>query len=196
MVGTLRSRSRKLGLDVDGATPGGALTIQKVDPSETSAGQFATMVRWAAQGKDGHDPARMIIIDSLNGYLNAMAEDRFLTAQLHELLAYLSQQGIATILTVTQSGLVGNMQSPVDTTYLADNVILLRFFEAAGQVRRAISVMKKRNGAHERSIREFAIHVGGLQIGAPLSEFHGILTGVPTYTGPAGPLLKQPSSVG
>jgi circadian clock protein KaiC len=191
-IGTLQSRSRKLGLGVDKAVSNRFMSIQQIDPAELSAGQFAALVRRAAQGQDSLGiPAKIIIIDSLNGYLNAMPEEKFLTAQLHELFAYLSQQGVATILTVTQSGMIGNMQSPIDTTYLADNVILLRFFEAAGNVRRAISVVKKRNGPHERTIRELDMDGSGIHIGKPLTEFHGILTGVPSYTGANSPLLKK-----
>jgi circadian clock protein KaiC len=118
-----------------------------------------------------------------------MPEEKFLTAQLHELLSYLGQQGVATVLTVTQTGMVGTMASPVDTTYLADNVILFRFFEAAGAIRRAISVIKKRNGHHERTIRELDIDSSGIVISKPLADFHGILTGVPTYVGKPDPLL-------
>jgi circadian clock protein KaiC len=112
-----------------------------------------------------------------------MPEEKFLTAQLHELLSFLSQLGVVTLLTVTQSGMVGTMASPVDTTYLADNVILFRYFEAQGSVRRAISVVKKRNGKHERTIRELDMNDSGVVIGEPLTDFHGILTGVPTYVG-------------
>jgi len=163
-----------------------------VDPAELSSGEFATIVRRAAEGTDGSGkPASMIIVDSLNGYLNAMPEEKFLTAQLHELLAYLGQQGVVTIMTVTQAGMVGHMASPVDTTYLADNVILFRFFEAAGTVRRAISVVKKRNGFHERTIRELDLNEGGIVIGEPLTDFHGVLTGVPTYLGNLDPLRKS-----
>ena len=135
----------------------------------------------------------MIIIDSLNGYLNAMPEEKFLTAQLHELLSYLGQQGVVTMMTVTQAGMVGNMASPVDTTYLADNVILFRFFEAAGDVRRAISVVKKRSGNHERTIRELDLDERGIDIGEPLTDFHGVLTGVPTYLGTRRPVTTIPS---
>ncbi len=120
-----------------------------------------------------------------------MPEEKFLTAQLHELLTYLGQQGVVTILTLTQSGLVGNMGSPVDTTYLADNVVLFRYFEAAGWVRRAISVVKKRNGFHERTIRELDLGESGIVIGAPLEGFQGILTGVPTYVGRTAELLER-----
>jgi len=190
-IGTFRSRSRKIGLPVDKALADELLTVQQVDPAELSSGEFAAIVRRAAEGRDAAGtPARMIIVDSLNGYLNAMPEEKFLTAQLHELLAYLSQLGVVTLMTVTQSGMLGSMVSPVDTTYLADNVILFRFFEAAGSVRRAISVVKKRNGRHERTIREIDINEKGIVIGEPLTEFQGILTGVPTYVGQSGPLLR------
>ncbi len=191
-VGTLRSRSRKLGLGVDLSLEQGLISLMQVDPSELSSGQFANLVRRAAQGLDAAGtPARTIVIDSLNGYLNAMPEEKFLTSQMHELLAYLAQRGVVTILTVTQSGTLGHMNTPVDTTYLADNVILLRFFEAEGSVRRAISVVKKRNGPHERTIRELDMNPQGLQIGEPLTGFHGILTGVPTYNGNKAPLMKK-----
>jgi circadian clock protein KaiC len=190
-IATFRSRSRKLGLKIEDSLKSGLVSVQQVDPAELSSGEFATIVRRAAEGTDGSGkPARMIIVDSLNGYLNAMPEEKFLTAQLHELLAYLGQQGIVTIMTVTQAGMVGNMASPVDTTYLADNVILFRFFEAAGTVRRALSVVKKRNGYHERTIRELDLNEGGIVIGDPLTDFHGVLTGVPTYLGSLDPLQR------
>jgi circadian clock protein KaiC len=192
-IGTFRSRSRKLGMDVEAPIRSNLLTLQQVDPAEMPPGEFAAIVRRAVDGMDGGKmPAKVVIVDSLNGYLNAMPEEKFLTAQLHELLAYLGQQGVATLLTVTQSGMLGNMQSPVDTTYLADNVVLFRFFETRGEVRRAISVVKKRSGKHEPTIRELQVNEQGLQIGQPLSEFQGILTGVPTYTGKPADLISKP----
>jgi circadian clock protein KaiC len=179
-------------MPVDKGLASDLITIRQVDPAELSPGEFSSVVRRAAIGGDrAGKPARIIIIDSLNGYLNALPEEKFLTAQLHELLAFLGQQGIATIMTISQSGMVGNTTTPIDTTYLADNVILFRFFEAAGQVRRAISVVKKRNGAHERTIREFDLNEHGLVIGEPLEEFHGILTGVPTYVGRGRNLMRK-----
>jgi len=191
-IGTFRSRSRKLGIGVEDALQRELITIQQVDPAELSTGEFATVVRRAAEGTDRYGvPAKVIIVDSLNGYLNAMPEEKFLTAQLHELLAFLGQKGIATIMTVTQSGMVGAMNSPVDTTYLADNVVLFRFFEAAGWVRRALSVVKKRNGHHERTIRELDLDARGISIGEPLSDFHGILTGAPSYVGRHGSLMGK-----
>jgi circadian clock protein KaiC len=125
--------------------------------------------------------ARVVVIDSLNGYMNAMPEEQFLTAQLHELLMYLGRRGVTTLIVVAQHGLVGmHMQSPVDTSYLADSVVLLRYFEYAGKVKKAISVVKKRSGAHEESIRELRFDEKGIHLSEPLANFRGILTGVPT----------------
>ncbi|HUQ50712.1 MAG TPA: ATPase domain-containing protein [Gammaproteobacteria bacterium] len=191
-IGTFRSRSRKLGIPVDRGIDKGLITVQQIDPAELSSGEFAAIARRAADGTDSNGkPAKVIVVDSLNGYLNAMPEEKFLTAQLHELLSFLGQRGVATILNVTQTGMVGSMGSPVDTTYLADNVILFRFFEANGWIRRAISVVKKRNGYHERTIRELDMNERGLVIGEALEGFQGILTGVPTYTGQAGTLMEK-----
>lgn len=195
-IPTFHSRSRKLGMDMQKWVREGLITLQQIDPAEMSSGEFATTVRRAAESEGPGGPARLIIIDSLNGYLNAMPEEKFLTAQLHELLSYLGQLGVVTILTVTQSGMVGNMASPVDTTYLADNVVLFRYFEAGGTVRRAVSVVKKRNGRHERSIREIDMEERGVQIGEPLVDFHGILTGTPAYVGMDGTLLRKPPGGG
>jgi len=191
-IGTLRSRSRKLGIPVERAIKDGLLTVQQIDPAELSSGEFATAVRRASTGDDGGGKAaRLVVIDSLNGYLNAMPEEKYLTAQLHELLAFLGQRGVVTIMTVSQAGLVGQMASPVDATYLADNVILFRYFEADGRVRRAISVVKKRNGHHERTIRELDMNQNGVLIGEPLVDFQGILTGIPTYVGANRSLLER-----
>jgi circadian clock protein KaiC len=194
-LGTLRSRSRKLGIPLETHMASGLIDVHQIDPAELSSGEFAAIVRRAVDGSDERGTrARVIIVDSLNGYLNAMPEEKFLTAQLHELLAYLGQQGVVTLLSVTQSGMVGTMSSPVDTTYLADNVILFRYFEAGGRVRRAISVVKKRTGRHELSIREFVVTESGLEIGEPLEQFHGLLTGVPTFVGKASGLMAKGGS--
>lgn len=191
-MGTFRARSRKLGIGVDRHLSD-LLSVQQVDPAELSSGEFCAIVRRAVDGTDAKGkPAKVVIVDSLNGYLNAMPEEKYLTAQLHELLAYLSQNGVVTLLTVTQTGMVGsNTHSPVDTTYLADNVILFRFFEALGEVRRAISVVKKRSGKHELTIRELEITENGVQIGEPLKNFRGVLTGVPTYVGGESDLINK-----
>jgi circadian clock protein KaiC len=129
------------------------------------------------------DRATVVVIDSLNGYLNAMPEERYLVAQLHELFMFLRQRGVLAISVVAQHGMIGQMQAPVDLSYLADNVVLLRFFEALGAVRQAISVLKKRSGPHEKTIRELRLTSSGITVGAPLAEFQGVLTGVPVLQG-------------
>jgi circadian clock protein KaiC len=135
----------------------------------------------------------MVVLDSLSGYQHAMPEDQYMLLQMHEIVTYLNQQGILSLLILTQTGMVGNMQSPVDLTYLADSVMLLRFFEAEGEIRRAISVLKKRTGPHESAIREMAIDQGGIRVGPKLDGFRGVLTGVPTYEGNAR-LLEERSA--
>jgi circadian clock protein KaiC len=192
-IGTFRSRSRKLGMQVETAIADGMITVQQIDPAELSSGEFVAVVRRSVDGDDAAEKAaKLVIVDSLNGYLNAMPEEKFLTAQLHELLAYLGQKGVATILTLTQSGMVGSaMSAPVDTTYLADNVVLFRYFEASGCVRRALSVVKKRNGFHERTIREVDMNEHGIVIGEPLEGFQGVLTGVPRYVGQTKSLMDK-----
>jgi circadian clock protein KaiC len=129
------------------------------------------------------DNARVVVIDSLNGYLNSMPEERFLTIQMHELLTFLNQRGVVTVLVMAQHGFLGNMASPVDVSYLADTVLMLRYFEAGGEVRRAVSVIKKRTGAHENTIRELKVTSQGIRVGKPLKQFRGVLTGVPTFGG-------------
>jgi circadian clock protein KaiC len=186
-LGLLFERMKGLGYDLEKARESGALTIEQVDAAELSPGEFAHRVRQAVDSKG----IKTVIIDSLNGYQAAMPEENSLILHMHELLQYLNRQGASTFMTVAQHGLVGDMQAPVDVTYLADTVILLRYFEAAGQVRRAISVIKKRTGSHESTIREFKIGTNGLSLGAPLTNFHGVLRGVPDYVGEAGPLLPS-----
>jgi circadian clock protein KaiC len=132
----------------------------------------------------------MVIIDSLNGYMHAMPNERFLLVQLHELVGYLAQHGVVTVLVMSQHGMLGqNMSTPVDVSYVADTVVLTRFFEAGGRVRKAISVVKKRSGAHEDAIRELRLGAQGLQLGRPLEDFRGVLTGVPVFAGRASDLL-------
>lgn len=192
-ISTFRVRSRKLGLAIEPHLKSSLMSVQQVDPAELSPGEFVDIVRRAVDGRDSMGKrAKVVIIDSLNGYLNAMPEEKFLTAQLHELLAYLGQQGVVTLLTVTQSGMLGSaMHSPVDATYLADNVILFRYFESRGRVRRAISVVKKRSGKHEQTIRELTVSERGVEIGDPLEDFQGVLSGIPTYLGEPEKLLKK-----
>jgi circadian clock protein KaiC len=175
-------RSRGLGLTIKEGTGPGEILVRQIDPAEISPGEFAHMVRESVE----RDHARVIVIDSLNGYLNAMPADRFLTAQLHELLAFLSNRGIATFMVVAQNGMMGSsMQAPVDASYLADSVVLLRFFEHLGRVKKAISVLKKRTGAHEESIRELSFDGRGIHLSAPLLQLRGVLTGVPVEVTPS-----------
>jgi circadian clock protein KaiC len=187
-INTLITRTAGLGLDLLPHIRENRLLIKQVDPAEMSPGEFACEVAHAAQD----DRAAVIVIDSLNGYLNAMPEERFLTIQLHELLMFLGQHGVATLLVGVQHGLVGGpMTSPVDASYLADAVILLRYFEASGEVHQAISVVKKRGGNHERTIREFGLADGGIRVGEPLREFRGVLTGVPVFEGKRMPAIES-----
>ncbi|KQP21989.1 circadian clock protein KaiC [Pseudorhodoferax sp. Leaf267] len=180
-INTLRTRCEGMGMDLAPHIESGHIHLRQVDPAELSPGEFVHLIRVAVTERE----ARVIVIDSLNGYLNAMPDERFLIVQLHELLTYLGQCGVATLLVGAQHGLIGmNMKSPVDASYLADAVVLLRYFEADGEVRQAISVLKKRGGAHERSIREFSMDSTGIRIGQPLRQFRGILTGVPTSNTP------------
>jgi len=180
---TLISRCTGLGIGLAAQLDAGQITIQQVDPAELTPGEFIDRIRSVVR-----DKASMIVIDSLNGYLNAMPGERFLTVQLHELLMFLGQQGVATILVAAQHGMIGSqMNTPIDASYLADAVILIRYFEAAGEVRQAISVVKKRGSRHERSIREFRLDEDGIHVGEPLRDFRGILTGVPVYEGQAKP---------
>lgn len=176
---TFRRRAAGLGADVTDHIASGRLTLTQVDPAEMSPGEFAERIRTAVD----RDHASIVVIDSLNGYLNSMPEERFLLAQLHELFMFLRQRGVLAISVVAQHGLVGAMQTPVDLSYLADNVLLLRFFEARGAVRQAISVLKKRSGPHEKTIRELRLESNGIVVGEPLAEFQGVLTGVPVYHG-------------
>ncbi|WP_428686393.1 ATPase domain-containing protein [Reyranella sp.] len=181
-LGLLIERARPLGFDFAAMQETGRLQITQLDAAELSPGEFAHQVRQAAD-----DPAmKTVVIDSLNGYQASMPQENALILHMHELVQYLNRSGVSTFLTVAQHGLVGEMKSPVDVTYLADAVILLRFFEAEGSVRRALSVIKKRGGKHEDTIREFWID-GGLHIGEPLSEFQGVLRGTPFYPGDRAP---------
>ena len=188
---TLLTRCAAMGLPLGPHLESGLLTLQQVDPAELTPGELIHAIRLAVEQRG----AKIVVIDSLNGYLNAMPEERFLTIQLHELLMYLAQQGVATILIGAHQGLIGSqMHTPVDASYLADAVILLRYFEARGEVRQAISVMKKRGGSHERTIRELHMSRGRIHVGDTLRNFRGILTGVPVYEGPPGTEEPLPAS--
>ena len=170
------ARLKGVGIDLQQHTRAGRISVRQIDPAELSPGQFGHAVRTAVE----RDGSAVVVIDSLNGYLHSMPDEHFLIAQLHELLAYLAQQGVATILTSAQQGVIGgSMVSAVDASYLADAIVLLRYFELEGEVRQAISVVKKRGGAHERTIREFRMERGGITVGEPLRDYRGVLTGLP-----------------
>jgi circadian clock protein KaiC len=188
-LGLLFARMKGLGIDLEALQRSGHLLIEQVDAAELSPGEFAHRVRQRVD----EDRIKTVVIDSLNGYQAAMPDENSLILHIHELLQYLNRRGAATFMTVAQHGLVGDMKAPVDVTYLADTVILLRFFEALGAVRRAVSIIKKRTGAHESTIREYRIDSRGLTIGEPLEGFQGILRGVPVYVGQNKPLLQEPT---
>jgi circadian clock protein KaiC len=177
--GLLLSRLGAIGLNVDEVVANGTLSMRQIDPTELSPGEFAARVRDDVETMN----AKVLVIDSLNGYLNAMPHEEFLGAQLHELLAYLGQRGVVTLMVVSQQGIVGaHMFTPVDASYLADTIVLFRFYEYRGQVRKAISVTKKRGGPHENTIRELTINHEGVQVGNALEGFQGVLSGVPTVS--------------
>src|SRR6185437_33533 len=190
-ISTLEARSEALGIKLNRGLGTGEIHITQVDPAELSPGEFTHLVRQAVE----RDNAKVVVIDSLNGYLNAMPEEQFLTAQLHELLGFLGRQGVTTLLVVAQHGLMGSgMHTPVDTSYLADSVVLLRYFEYAGEVRKAVSVVKKRSGSHEGTIRELFFNGGGIHLGEPLRRYRGILTGTPVELNSPSESTQQNSS--
>ena len=188
-VAMIKTRARKLNMPLEPHIDAGLITVRQIDPAELSPGEFASAIRQAVEGKDGMGlPAKLVLIDSLNGYLNSMSEEKQLTSQLHELFKYTSQQGVLMLVTVSQTGMGGvTMSSPVDSTYLADNVVMFRNFESFGQLRRAIAVTKKRSGEHELTLRELRMGSQGISTSEPLHDFQGVLTGVPTYHGQGDP---------
>jgi circadian clock protein KaiC len=188
-LGLLFERAKGLGFDLQAMVDSGKLVVEQVDAAELTPGELSERVRLCVEEKE----ARTVVIDSLNGYQASMPEEQSLVLHMHELLQYLSRQGASTFLTVAQHGLVGDMKAPVDVTYLADTVILLRYFAARGRVRRAISVVKKRTGAHEHTIREYRIDERGITLGDPLTNFQGILRGVPELIEDGEPLLETAS---
>ncbi len=189
-LGLLFDRTRGIGIDLEAMVEKGDLVVQQVDAAELSPGEFTAQVRDCVDAKG----IKTVVIDSLNGYQAAMPEENFLLLHIHELLQYLNRQGATTFLTVAQHGLVGDMKAPVDVTYLADTVILLRYFEMVGEVRRAVSVIKKRAGPHEKTIREFDISEEGLIVGPPLNNLHGVLRGVPNFVGSGSGLTGDASA--
>ena len=186
-VSTLLSRSGALENQLHKFIDSGCLVIKQVNPAELSPGEFAAMVRGEVEQRG----ARMIVIDSLNGYLAAMPQEQQLILQMHELLSYLSHHGVITFLINPQQGLVGSMSTNLNISYVADAVVLIRFFEAEGRIRKAISILKNRGGEHEDAIRELRIDAHGIRIGEPLTSFRGVLTGTPEYVGAGGPLMEE-----
>ena len=184
----LFARAKSLGIDLEAMREAGALFVEQMDAAELSPGEFSHRVRSCVDRQN----IRTVAIDSLNGYQAAMPEEQFLILHLHELLQYLNRRGATTLLTVAQHGMIGDMKQPIDVTYLADTVVVLRYFEAMGRVRRAISVIKKRTGSHENSIRELRISEKGISVGEPLTDFQGVLRGIPTYVGKSAPLMEHP----
>jgi circadian clock protein KaiC len=174
-LGTIYARAAAIGSDLAPHVESGRITLQQVDPAELSPGEFVHVVRAAVEERQ----ARMVVIDSLNGYMQAMPEEKFLSLQLHELLSYLRQHGVVTVLAMVQHGLLSDTVSPVDISYLADTVILLRYFEASGRVHKAMSVVKRRSGRHEETIREFRLGPSGFVVSPPLADYRGVFTGVP-----------------
>lgn len=178
-------RSRGLGVELEQHIKEGRIHLQQLDPAEVPPGEFVNDIRRRVE-----EGASVIIIDSLNGWLNAMPGEQYLQLQMHELLSYLGMQGVATFLILAQQGVMGPMQSDIDVSYLADAIILMRYFEAKGEIRKAISIFKKRSGPHEATIRELQLKPGEIVIGEPLTSFHGVLTGVPKYVGNENSMLK------
>ncbi len=179
------ARAKGLGLDFERHLQSGVIIAQQVDPAELSPGEFAVRVRRGVEAG-----AKLVVIDSLNGYLNAMPGEKYLNTQLHELNSFLNQNGVISILILAQHGLVAATESPVDLSYLADTVLTLRYFEAGGEVKQALAVIKKRSGQHEKTVREFRLDSGkGIRIGQPLKDFHGVLAGVPLFQGPAQQIM-------
>jgi circadian clock protein KaiC len=186
-LGLLFDRTKALGFDFEAMREAGKLHIAQVDAAELSPGEFVHRVRNSVDAMQ----AKTVAIDSLNGYQAAMPDDNSLVLHIHELLQYLNRQGATTFLTVAQHGLFGDMKTPVDVTYLADTVVLLRYFEAMGRVKRAVSIIKKRTGAHEDTIREYWISTRGLSLGEPLEQFQGVLSGVPNIVRNGAPNLAR-----
>jgi circadian clock protein KaiC len=188
-LATLLERCDGLRIGLRPHVESGRVRVNPIDPAELTPGEFSNAICRAVE----RDGVTVIVLDSLNGYLNAMPGERYLSIQLHEILTYLGQKGVATLLVGAHQGLIGMaMQSPVDATYLADAVVLMRYFETRGEIRQAISVVKRRGGAHERTIREFRLDSGGIRVGEPLRDFHGVLTGVPVYEGKDQSLMREP----
>lgn len=181
----VKERASGMGMPLDHFIESGLLKLDQIDPAELTPGELACRIQNAVEVQE----ARMVVVDSLTGYLNAMPEEQYLVLQMHEISTYLNQKGIVTLLLLANHGLVGQMNAQVDLTYLSDTVVLLRYFEASGRIRRAVSVVKKRTGPHEDTIREFTLSSKGVTVGEALEEFSGVLTGVPRYLGAKNALM-------
>lgn len=187
LTDTWIGRADSLGMALSPHVEAGLASVRQVNPAELTPGELAGQIR-----RDVETGTRLVILDSLNGYQSAMPEERHLILHLHELLAYLGQQGVLTIMVMAQHGLLGeDLTSPAELSYLADTVLLLRYFEAFGEVRQAVSAVKRRSGGHERSVRELRIGSGGVRVGRELREFQGVLSGRLDYNGAVGPLLAK-----
>lgn len=187
-VAVFQRRARGLGMDTTPLTTDGRFNFRQVDPAELSPGELTGIIREQVE----EEGVRVVVLDSLSGYQQAMPEEQFLLLQMHEILTYLNQQHVLTILILTQAGMIGHMQNPLDLTYLSDTVLLLRYFEADSEIRRAVSAIKKRTGRHEPSIREFRIGDGGIEVGPRLEGFRGVLTGTPIYEGREELMRSEP----
>jgi len=187
---TMITRARAMGMDLQPHLDSGALTVTQIDPAEISPGEFASWVRRAVE----EDGVRFVVIDSLNAFLQAMPGEKYLVLQMHEMLSYLNQQGVITILILGQHGIIGDVRSDVDLSYLSDTIVLFRYFEAKGEMLKAVSVVKSRTTAHEATIREYRLGRNGITVGEPLRDFDGVLTGVPTYSGKTPLLAAEPAA--
>jgi circadian clock protein KaiC len=188
--GVMLARAEALRLGLKEHIDSGVIDVQQIDPAEISPGEFACRIR---QGVEAG--FKLVVIDSLSGYLNAMPGEKYLYNQLHELCSYLNQSGVVTILILPQHGVIGAAEAAVDVSYLADMVVSVRFFETAGEVKQALAVIKKRSGHHEKTIREFKLESGkGIHVGPPLRDFHGVLTGLPEFHGRAEQIMKVPDA--
>ena len=182
-VGTLLARAKEMGIDFAPHIASGRIRLEQIDPAEIAPGELAHRLRRMVDEKR----VRVVVLDSLNGYVNAMPQEDFLHLHLHELVTYLNQQGVLTMMVLAQTGLIGAMGTPVDVSYLADSVVVFRYFEALGEVKKAVSVIKKRSGPHESAVRELQMTEKGIVLGEPLTRFQGVLTGVPQILGGSGP---------
>jgi len=187
---TMLMRAKSMGMDLAPHIESGALNVVQIDPAELSPGEFSSWVRRAVEAEG----MRFIVIDSLNAFLQAMPGEKYLVLQMHEMLSYLNQQGVITLLILGQHGIIGDVRSDVDLSYLSDTIVLFRYFEAHGEMHKAVSIAKSRTSAHEASIREFQLGQSGIRIGEPLRDFEGVLTGLPTYRGATPLLASEPAA--